>query len=89
MKTITIRALRQRWPEAEAALAVEDEILITRDSKPVAKLVRIGPDSGQRKRWNPEAHAKWLNKVWGNRTMESSDVALAKARADRWEKESA
>ena len=41
MKTITIRDLRQRWPEAEAALQIEDEILITRDSKPVGKLVRI------------------------------------------------
>ena len=41
MKTITIRDLRQRWPEAEAALQVEDEILITRDSKPVAKLVPV------------------------------------------------
>ena len=36
MKTITIRDLRQRWPDAEAALKVEDEILITRDAKPVA-----------------------------------------------------
>jgi antitoxin (DNA-binding transcriptional repressor) of toxin-antitoxin stability system len=48
MKTITIRDLRQRWPEAEAALQVEDEIRITRDSKSVAKLVRVaaGPLSG-------------------------------------------
>ena len=28
MKTITIRDLRQRWPEAEAALQVEDEIIV-------------------------------------------------------------
>src|SRR6267378_3843738 len=35
MKTITIRDLRQRWPEAEAALQIEEEIIITRDSKPV------------------------------------------------------
>ena len=41
MKTITIRDLRQRWPEAEAALQAEDEIIVTRDSKPVAKLVRV------------------------------------------------
>ena len=41
MKPITIRDLLQRWPEAEAALQVEDEILITRDSKPVAKLVPL------------------------------------------------
>jgi antitoxin (DNA-binding transcriptional repressor) of toxin-antitoxin stability system len=89
MKTITIRDLCQRWPEAEAALQVEDEILITRDSKPVAKLVRIIQDTAGRKRWNPEEHAKWSKKVWGNRTVRSSDAALARARADRWEKESA
>ena len=41
MKTITIRDLRRRWPAAEAALKVEEEILITRDSKPVAKLVPV------------------------------------------------
>jgi antitoxin (DNA-binding transcriptional repressor) of toxin-antitoxin stability system len=89
MKTITIRDLRQRWPEAEAALAVEDEILITRDSKPVAKLVRVVQNKGRRKRWNPEEHAAWMKKVWGNKMVPSSDAALARARADRWEKESA
>jgi len=89
MKTITIRDLRQRWPEAEAALEVEDEILITRDSKPVAKLVRVVPDKGTRKRWNPEKHAAWMKKVWGNKTVQSSDAALARGRAERWEKESA
>jgi antitoxin (DNA-binding transcriptional repressor) of toxin-antitoxin stability system len=86
MQTITIRDLRQRWPEAEAALQVEDEILITRDSKPVARLVRIVPEKGRRKRWNPDEHAKWLKRVWGNKTMPSSDAAFARARAERWEK---
>ena len=89
MKTITIRDLRQRWPEAEAALAVEDEILITRDSKPVAKLVRLVPAKARRKRWDPEAHAAWLKRVWGHKKVPSSDAALARARADRWERESA
>jgi antitoxin (DNA-binding transcriptional repressor) of toxin-antitoxin stability system len=32
MRTITIRDLRQRWPEAEAALQAEEEIIVTRDS---------------------------------------------------------
>ena len=41
MRTITIRDLRQHWPEAEAALQVEDEIIVTRDSQPVAKLVPV------------------------------------------------
>ena len=83
MKTITIRDLRQRWPEAEAALKIENEILITRDSKPVAKLVRLVPPVTKRKRWNPEDHMKWIKKVYGNKIFPSIDEELAAARADR------
>ena len=83
MKTITIRDLRQRWPEAEAALQVEDEILITRDSKPVAKLVRLSSQETKRKRWDPDEHRRWMKKVFGNKVFPSSDEALAEARADR------
>jgi len=83
MKTITIRDLRQRWPETEAALQVEDEILITRDSKPVAKLVRLIQPETKRKRWNPEAHAARIKKIFGNKVFPSIDKELAEARADR------
>ena len=83
MKTMTIRDLRQRWPEAEAALLVEEEILITRDSKPVAKLVRLGEPEVRRKRWNPEEHQKWIKKVYGDKMFPGSDEQLAAARADR------
>ena len=82
MKTITIRDLRQRWPEAEAALKVEDEILITRDSKPVAKLVRISANESKRPRWDAEEHGQWQKKVSGGK-VSRSDAALARARADR------
>lgn len=83
MKTITIRDLRQRWPEAEAALKVEDEILITRDSKPVAKLVRLVQPETKRKRWNPEDHKKWIKKVWGNKQVRLVDKYLQADREDR------
>jgi len=83
MKTITIRDLRQRWPEAEAALKVEHEILITRDSQPVAKLVRVERPKAKRKRWTPEEHEKWIKKVYGNKVFPSIDEELAAARADR------
>ena len=63
MKTITIRDLRQRWPEAEAALQVEDEILVTRDSRPVAKLVRLAAEAEKRPRWSVEEHARWQKRV--------------------------
>ena len=89
MKTITIRDLRQRWPEMEKTLQVENELIVTRDGVPVARLVRVVPEQPKRRRWHPEEHLRWLKKVWGNKMMPSSDAALARARADPWEKESA
>ena len=82
MKTITIRDLRQRWPETEAALKIENEILITRDSKPVAKLVRVSTATTRRPRWNPEEHARWQKRVSRGKVAHS-DAALAQGRADR------
>ncbi len=82
MKTITIRDLRQRWPAVEAALKVEGEIIITRDSKPVAKLVRVLTAASQRPRWDVEEHARWQKKVSGGKRSRS-EVALGKSRADR------
>jgi antitoxin (DNA-binding transcriptional repressor) of toxin-antitoxin stability system len=83
VRTITIRDLRQRWPEAEAALQVEDEIIITRDSKPVAKLVRVTETKASRPRWDPAAHRKWIKRVFGRKVFPSSDDRLAESRADR------
>jgi antitoxin (DNA-binding transcriptional repressor) of toxin-antitoxin stability system len=82
MKTITIRDLRQRWPEAEAALQIEEEILITRDSKPVAKLVRVAAPGANRPRWNPREHALWQTKVSRGK-ISNSNAALAQSRAER------
>jgi antitoxin (DNA-binding transcriptional repressor) of toxin-antitoxin stability system len=85
MKTITIRDLRQRWPDAEKALELEHEITITRDGKPVAKLVRLVERRPIKKRWDSEAHLRWLKRVWGNRMMASSDSRVEADRADGWE----
>jgi antitoxin (DNA-binding transcriptional repressor) of toxin-antitoxin stability system len=82
MKTITIRDLRQRWPETEAALKVENEILITRDSKPVAKLVYVSSDDSPCQRWDPVENARWQKKVAAGK-ISRSDAALAESRADR------
>lgn len=82
MKTITIRDLRQRWPETEQALQVENEIVITRDGQPVAKLVRITAAACQRPRWNAEEHAQWQKKVCGGK-ISQSNAALAQNRSER------
>ena len=79
---MTIRDLRQRWPEAEAALELENEIVITRDSKPVARLVRITDSTPVRRRWDSRAHALWQKKVSAGK-LSRSDAALARARSDR------
>jgi len=83
MKCITIRDLRQRWPEAEAALQVEKEILITRDAKPVAKLVRVTEQPVRRKRWDPEEHRRKIMAILGDKTFTTIDARLAEARDDR------
>ena len=99
MKTITIRDLRQRWPEAEAALEVENEILITRDSKPAALQIEgeilITRDSKPVARLVRVAsegpnRSRWNPEEharWQRRVSggksSRSDAALAVARADR------
>jgi antitoxin (DNA-binding transcriptional repressor) of toxin-antitoxin stability system len=65
MKTVTVRDLRQRWPETERALQTEAEILVTRDAKPVAKLVRFTAPEAVRTRFDPEAHAAWQRRTSG------------------------
>lgn len=83
MKTISVRDLRQRWPEAEALLQVEEEIVITRDAKPVAKLVRIAERPKPRKRFDPAAHARWQRRIAAGRVSRWVDRAVREAREDR------
>ena len=83
MKTITVRDLRQRWPHAEAMLETEGEIIVTRDSKPVARLVRFVEPRKSRKRFDPEKHAAWQSKVGGRRVVRWVDEFLARDRSAR------
>jgi len=49
----------------------------------MAKLVRVTQAETQRARWTPEAHRRWIKKVYGKKVFPSSDERLAAARADR------
>jgi antitoxin (DNA-binding transcriptional repressor) of toxin-antitoxin stability system len=86
MTSLTIRDLRQRWPEAEKALETEEEILITRDGKPVAKLMRYSEPTRKRRRFDPEKHLKEMRRFWGGKTLPSFEKRLIEGRADRWER---
>jgi antitoxin (DNA-binding transcriptional repressor) of toxin-antitoxin stability system len=83
MKAITVRDLRQRWPRAEAMLEHEKEILVTRDGKPVAKLVRVREVAAARRRFDPRGHARWQAQVSGRRTVRWVEAFLIADRQAR------
>lgn len=84
MRTMTVRDIRLKWPEAERQLRAEGEIIVTRDSKPVARLLPFVPArAGKKKRFDPKAHMRWLRKFWSGKAVPPSvDDMLARDRAD-------
>ena len=46
-----VRDIRLKWPEAERALAREREIIVTRDSKPVARILPYEAPERARREW--------------------------------------
>ena len=52
---MTVRDVRLHWPQAEKALAQGEEIVVTRDAKPVARLLPFIPATSRtRPRFDPE-----------------------------------
>jgi antitoxin (DNA-binding transcriptional repressor) of toxin-antitoxin stability system len=83
MKTVTVRDLRQRWPATERALQVEREIVVTRDSKPVAKLVRYVERGTPHTRFDPVAHGRWQRRMSGGQVTRWVDEGLLAERDER------
>jgi len=86
MKRMTIRDIRLRWPEAERTLNEGDEIVVTRDGRPVARIVAYEePAAPDREQFDARSHLAWLAKFWKGKadsTMPSSEELLAIDRAD-------
>ena len=70
MKKMTVRDVRQKWPEAERSLVLEGEIVITRDGKAVARLLPVEEES-PRKRFDAEEHRRWMKEMWGDETFDT------------------
>lgn len=65
---MTVRDIRLKWPQAERALALEGEIVVTRDSKPVARILPYeAPPRAGRARFDPAAQRRWLARFWRDR----------------------
>jgi antitoxin (DNA-binding transcriptional repressor) of toxin-antitoxin stability system len=84
MNTITVRDLRQRWPAAERLLEAEHELIITRDGRPIARLVRLTETTTKRRRFDPQEHGGWQRQVFGQgTTIRWAQAALESGRRDR------
>ncbi len=82
LNSVNIRTLRQNWPETERRLRQEKELLITRNSKPVAKLILVTDETAKpRGRFDVEEHRKWLKEMWPEPLKGfSTDEALSRDR---------
>ena len=82
MTSMTVRDVRLHWPKAEKALAEGEEILITRDSRPVARLLPFVPGARQKqRRFDPVDHMRQMRRFWKNRPAQPpTDLLLARDR---------
>ena len=81
MKRVSVRDLRQKWPEAERALSIESELVITRDGKPVARLTRYENRLKKRRRFDPAKHGRWQNRLATGKTVSWVDEFLVSERS--------
>jgi len=84
MTRMSVRDIRLKWPEAERKLATVGEIVVTRDSKPVARILPYEPRQRRsRKRFDPVEHARWLRNFWKRQPRQAStDELLKRERAE-------
>jgi len=84
MTRMSVRDIRLKWPEAERKLATVGEIVVTRDSKPVARILPYEPRQRRsRKRFDPVEHARWLRDFWKRQPRQAStDELLKRERAE-------
>ena len=80
---MTVRDVRQRWQEAERLLESEGEILITRDGKPVARLLPVEAELGDRPKFDPSENRKRRERLCGKGGLVASLSHLQEDREER------
>ena len=73
MKTATVRDLRYDFPKLEAWLAGEEEILITKHSKVVAKISRATETPAAKVPPHPDDEAR-RKRIWRDRVFTQAEV---------------
>jgi len=84
MIRMSVRDIRLHWPEAEKNIDAHGEIVVTRDGKPVARIVPwVEPAPASRQRFDPQRQAEWLRQFWRAAPEQpSTDELLARERED-------
>ncbi len=78
MKTATLRDLRYDFSKIEAWLAGGEEILITKHSKPFARIMHAGPSTKKKLPPQPDYTAR-LRRIWGDRVFSQAEVEQMRA----------
>lgn len=81
---MTASQIRLHWSTAEKVLAKGEEIVVTRNAKPVARLLPFPSDKErERQRFNPELHLRKLRRFWQDKPAQPSvDELLKQDRSD-------
>jgi len=76
--------IRMSAHDAEKALARAGESVVTRDSKPVARVLPYAsPRRRKERRFDPNEHGRWLRGFWRRRAPRvTTDEWLKRDRAD-------
>ena len=69
--------------ELVTGLKPNDEVVIVKDHKPVAKLVRFAAPAAVRTRFDPVAHAAWQRRMSGGTVTRWVDEGLLAERDER------
>lgn len=78
MKTATVRDLRYDFPKIEAWLEGGEEVLITKHSKPVARLSPPSAAGGKPLPPLPDFEAR-RKRIWGERVFTNEEVEEMRA----------
>lgn len=78
MKTATVRDLRYDFPKLEAWLESGEEILITKHSKPVARIIRATAARRKKAIQLPDYEAR-RKRTWGDRFFTQKEVEEMRA----------
>jgi antitoxin (DNA-binding transcriptional repressor) of toxin-antitoxin stability system len=76
MKTATVRDLRNNFAQLSVWLDAGQEIQITKRGKIIETFVPAKKTAQKRKRFDLEAHRKWMRETYGGKKLPGNSVLI-------------